>query len=227
MMGSLAYLAHTASWQVVEDCTNISTQTQRRFFSAFIDVGSGVWAKRWITLPTKEELEASMRQFARAGLHGCFCVGDGVHIRCWRVPFNLKHSSQGKEGYPTRAYLVYATFDMRIISVSQGFFGSWNDITLAKFDSFSAKMRDNLLFRDVTFVLSKLDGKTERLSCIYALVDNGLPAWRVMMCSRNQSSDPVDVVFSKWVESVRKLIECRFFFPLQMSRSQITQACLG
>lgn len=225
LMSSLAYLAGTSSHWASSDNTFISIPVIRKFFDEFVKVGSTYWFSREVRIPNDEELQWNLGAFASAGLPGCFCCSDGVHIRLWSCSHNLKHSCTGKEKYPTIAFNVSVTYDMLIISVSNGLKGAWNDILQAQYDDFMLDLRRNDVFPDKTFQIQKLDGSIETVHKLWSLVDGGYPNWDCLMYGP-PGSIPIDNVLCRWMESIRKVVECKFIHYKWTMTNRIISRCV-
>jgi hypothetical protein len=67
------------------------------------------------------------------------------------------------------------------------------------------------LHNDIEYELFSRDGQSKhKIKGAYLLCDGGYHKWRTMQCPVKLASDPDTVTWSRWVESVRKDIECTF-----------------
>lgn len=97
--------------------------------------------------------------------------------------------------------------------------GSHNDKTIVRFDRFISKIRNKELYADVKFDLFDAHGNTTQHKGAYVLCDGGYHAWRVMQCPVRTASDPDVLMWSRWLESLRKDVEC--FFGILKTRFRV------
>jgi hypothetical protein len=65
-------------------------------------------------------------------------------------------------------------------------------------------------YEDYYFIIYDKKGKASIVKGLYFITDNGYPRWAVLIRPDNNAQDSADVFFMKWIESVRKDIECVF-----------------
>ena len=159
---------------------------------------------------TPEEIKHTTGVYARMGLPGCIGSMDCVHIRWEHCLAGGRSGHKGKEGYPTLSYEVTVDHSKRIMAVTQGHPGARNDKTIVKFDCFVTSLHDGKLYNDVTFDLLDKDGVAKQQKGLYLIVDGGYHKWRCMQCPMKHTSKIKEALWSKWVESVRKDVECSF-----------------
>lgn len=75
------------------------------------------------------------------------------------------------------------------------------------------------IFSDILFNLYDHDGNEKTLSGAYLLSDNGYLKWRVLQCPVTHPLNMEEHRFSKWLESMRKDVEC--FFGILKGRWRI------
>ena len=100
---------------------------------------------------TPDEIDFAQKQYERIGLPGCVGSADVVHVRWERCPAAYRALACGKEGFPTVAYEVVVDHFRRILSVTRGFFGSFNDKIIVRFDGFIQAIHDRELYSEVEF----------------------------------------------------------------------------
>lgn len=98
----------------------------------------------------------------------------------------------------------------KIIASTQGHPGTRNDKTIVKFDGFVTSINNGDLYGDVPYSLTAEDGKEISLKGLYLIVDGGYHKWRCLQCPMKHTSKFKDGLWSKWVKSVRKDVECVF-----------------
>ena len=195
----------------VEELCFISAEVLRTFFHKFCALFSAKYFSIYCAPPSSEdEIKHTTGVYARMGLPGCIGSTDCVHIRWERCPAGSRSSHKGKEGYPTISYEVTVDHSKKIIAVTQGHPGARNDKTIVKFDGFVTAINDGTLYNDIPFDLVDKDGVISQQKGLYLIVDGGYHKWRCMQCPMKHTSKMKEALWSKWVESVRKDVECCF-----------------
>jgi hypothetical protein len=88
--------------------------------------------------------------------------------------------------------------------------GRWNDKTAQLFDAFLNEIHSGSIYSEVEYELYDDNGKKHTFSGVWVLVDNGYLQWT---CTIPPMKDPIyikDKRWSKWMESMRKDVECTF-----------------
>jgi hypothetical protein len=195
----------------VEELCLISAESLRIFFRKFVTLFARENYAKYCTHPqTPEEIERAMGVFTKLGLPGCIGSTDCVHIRWERCPAGSRSSHKGKEGFPTLSYEVTVDHTKKIIAVTEGHPGARNDKTIVKFDGFVTKIHNGELYADVPFDLVDKEGKVTREKGLYLIVDGGYHKWKCLQCPFKHTSKSAEALWSRWVESVRKDVECTF-----------------
>ena len=101
------------------------------------------------------------------------------------------------------------------MSTTTGHPGCWNDKTLVLYNDLSTNLRNGKRYSDKTFSLlyRKEDGTSvgRRLYAgAWLIVDNGYLAWAPLIQPEKTPVSWPDWQFSKWLESMRKDVECTF-----------------
>lgn len=106
VLGALRYLGRGWTFDDLEESTAISRDVHRVFFHAFIDFGSTTLYDRYVIAPTTaEESKRHMKEFEKAGFHGCPGSSDCTHITTERCQYNLKNNHLGgKSSQTTRTF---------------------------------------------------------------------------------------------------------------------------
>lgn len=100
---------------------------------------------------TEAELAALTRIYDQLGMIGAFGSTDCTHIPLGKCPVSWKNSCIGKEGFPTLAYSVTCDHTRRIMACTGGFPGSYNDKTIARYDSLISDAAINPLFTEFSY----------------------------------------------------------------------------
>ena len=147
----------------------------------------------------------------------------------------------GKEGVPTLVFQVVVDHDRRIQYCSEYFLGSSNDITICNNDNFSLRVLNGLL-NNVKYKLYNAFGELYNCQGGYIIVDGGYVDSIAFIDPDKFRMTREAVLWSEWVESVRKDVECvfgilktrfRFFrnaisyrFPIMIEQAFKTACCL-
>ena len=102
----------------------------------------------------------------------------------------------------------------RILHLTTGGPGHWNDQTMVRLDQFISGIRNGNNLQDIEFELLDHDSKgkviTVKYKGVYVIVDNGYLQWSCTVPPFSVTSDMDEIRWSKWLESMRKDVECTF-----------------
>lgn len=104
----------------------------------------------------------------------------------------------------------------RFLHVAGPFCGAKNDKTAVKFDDFVMGIKEGQLYANATFELYTDPGTSaepptvEEHKGAYLIADGGYHRWRCLQCPTRSDTAASRVSWGKWVESVRKDVECAF-----------------
>ena len=178
--------------------------------------GSTTLFEKYAVLPENdEEAKDWAAEYWMAGLAGCVSSGDATHIGMLKCFYRLRqHNMSFKLSMPSRTYNTHVTHRRRILHSTPGHPGRWNDQTLQLFDSYAKMMRDGEKFDDLVFELKerRADGSVTSVSYrgAWEIVDNGYLPWPTMIPPSKYPTTYAEMRFSKWLESLRKDVECTF-----------------
>ena len=79
-----------------------------------------------------------------------------------------------------------------------------------KFDGYVTSIHDRKLYQNKTFELLDEEGVPRLQTGLYLIVDGGYHKWRCLQCPMKHTSKIKEALWSKWIESVRKDVECCF-----------------
>jgi hypothetical protein len=92
--------------------------------------------------------------------------------------------------------------------------GQWNDQSMVRLDTFISGICDGTVLNDVDFELLTHDKtgniKILRFKGVYLICDNGYLSWSCTVPPFGNSIDINEIHCSKWLESMRKDVECTF-----------------
>ena len=211
LLGALRVLGRGWVWDDVVEATHISETVLRGFFKRFTKHYATVRKDEFIHAPdTVQEIEEIMRVYREAGVPGAIGSVDCVHVWWDRCPVNISNVCRGKEKYPTLAWQVVADHKRRILSVSRSHYGAENDLTISKYDDFVMGMHWGSKYKDVEFELFDASGNIKKMKGFFLICDGGYHMWRCLQCPLKFSTVQEELRWSKWVESLRKDVECTF-----------------
>jgi hypothetical protein len=217
LLGTLRYLGRGWTLDDLEEQTMICEEVHRRFLHAYISWGATDLYQRYVVTPAnKDEVTTNSAEYHIAGLPGCLGSQDATHIGMHRCQYRLRqyHNSY-KLPMPTRTYNLTVNHRRRILSSTRGHPGRWNDKTLVLYDSLSTDLRDGKRYSDIEFELLERDPVTNDIKAVrytgaWLIVDNGYLSWSMLIPPITNPSTWQEFRFSKWIESIRKDVECTF-----------------
>ena len=216
VLGALRYLGRGWTFDDIVESTCISAETHRRFFIAFLQFGSTVLYNKYVVTPRNSEEAAShMVEYEKAGFPGCVGSCDCTHIATEKCQYNLKNNHTGRnKKATTRTFNLTANYRRRILHSTCGGPGRWNDQTMVTYDGFITGMHEGTELSDVQFQLYEYNDEGDVISRDYSggyvIVDNGYHDWSVTVPPFSRTNNIQEIRWSKWVESMRKDVECTF-----------------
>jgi len=215
VLGALRYLGRGWTFDDIEECTAVSQEVHRVFFGKFIEFSSTVLYNKYVVYPKNfEEAKDHMKEYTVAGLPGALGSTDATHITTWQCEYNLRNNHLGgKSSSTTRSYNITVNHRRRILHSTRGGPGRWNDKTMVLFDTFVRGIRDGDHLNDVEFELFERrhgDIITIKYRGGYVIVDNGYLRWSATVPPYKVTNKLTEIRWSKWVESMRKDVECAF-----------------
>jgi Plant transposon protein len=211
ILGVLRVLGRGYCFDGIEEINFASAEVNRLLFHRFCALFSLDLFDEYCSPPTTDvEIKKAMDVYTRLGLPGCIGSTDCVQIRWERCPAGDRHFHKGKEGYNTLSYEVTCDHSSKIIAVTKGHPGARNDKTILRFDGFVTAIHSGTLYNDVKFMLKTLKGEDIEEKGAYLIVDGGYHKWRDLQCPKKHSAVHRDILWSEWLESVRKGVECLF-----------------
>ena len=187
----------------------MSESTIHPMFRTFV---KGVQKHLFPLLVRKPEgtyLQEVLALYARLGLPGACGSMDCTRIKWWMCPTIYKFKATGKEGYPTLVFQVVVDHLRRVHHVSKYFLGSSNDVMICQNDDFTLEVMAGAL-DDVEYELYDQSGNKYKCRGGYLIVDGGyIDHIRFVDPDKHRISREA-VLWSEWMESVRKDVECFF-----------------
>lgn len=139
------------------------------------------------------------------------CCGsmDCTHVRLGKCPVELSEMCKGKEGYPSLVFQCVVGPNRRIFYTSDYFFGSNNDKTVTANDDLPKKIHRGLL-KNVRGIIYDSENVPRVCKGGYFLVDGGYNKYPYLIDPLQTTCRYDERVWSEWLESVRKDVECTF-----------------
>ena len=216
VLGALRYLGRGFTFDDIEECTAISKEVHRGFFHIFTDFGRHVLYPKYVRFPkTACEATTHMAEFVASGFPGCVGSSDCTHILTERCEYALRNQHIGqKSSGPTRSFSLTANHRRQILHTSSGGPGSWNDQTMVWHDDFVSGIYSGEYLTDIEFELHEYNNHRHVVKRKYkggfVIVDNGYLRWSVTVPPFKVTNRINEIRWSKWVESMRKDVECTF-----------------
>jgi len=120
-----------------------------------------------------------------------------------------------KSSLTARSYNLCVNHRRRILHSTPGGPARWNDQTMVRFDRFITQIRsDGLNLQENTFELLARGKGGEVIAVkykgVYVIVDNGYLNWSCTVPPFTVTSNMDEIQWSRWLESMRKDVECTF-----------------
>jgi hypothetical protein len=238
VLGALRVVASGCAFDLVEEATCVSEEKHRLFFhEQFCKWGDRI-SSDWIYMPVEEEeLRKVMYVYEKKGIPGCAGSIDCVHLIWDKCPAGMHSTCKGKGSYPTLAFQVIASHTRKILSVSQYFWGTINDKTIAMSDetvnSFRRKGPSGSSHADrrwrtshSTASINSINQTSDNIVYfrtvndnvvlaehrgLYFICDGGYNTFPCLICPYKHQPPGTNIEkWSKQIESVRKDVECTF-----------------
>jgi len=111
---------------------------------------------------------------------------------------------------PSLAFQVACNHKREILHVAGSFFGALNDKTIARHDDNITRLHDGSILQDFTYKLFSADGQQKTYRGPYYLCDGGYHRWPCLMSPVVGTQSDDEFLYSEWLESMRKDVECVF-----------------
>lgn len=215
ILGTMRYLGRGVTFHDLKDCTCISPEVHRVFFHSFIHFGRTILFQRYVDTPSNaKEAEEHRNEFDMAGLSGCIGSIDATHVSIFRCPSQLRNLHAGwKNDLPCRTYNLTTNHRRRILHTTTGHPATFNDKTLVIYDRFASGLKSGDILDDVIFHLYETqNGRVVRVPYrgAWLISDNGYLNWSTTIPPLKDYATLDEQLWSKWVESIRKDVECVF-----------------
>ena len=209
VLGILRILGRNWCCDDVAEATGMGESTVRLNFITFCSNFVSRYYDDYIGRPTGDDMTKMMRVYEKMGLPGCIGSTDCVHLQWDRCPLSLTNLCKGKEGYPTLSYSCTVDHHRKILGVTRSNWGTRNDKTIVRVDTYITDVHTGKVNSDIEYEVF-IDGALTRMKGVYYLCDGGYHKWNCMMNPMKHTSSRNERLWSEWVESTRKDVECCF-----------------
>ena len=211
LLGTLRILGRNWCFDDVAEATGLSAVTVQRMFHLFCKNFVEANYETYIHRPEGEELASIMAVYKKMGLPGCTGSSDVVHVKWDRCPLWLANLCCGKEGFCTLAFSVTVDHCRKILATTCLFYGAKNDKSIVRFDTHITDIRENKVYKDVEYEMYDEDGVSRTVKGgTWIICDGGYHKWVNMICGIKHPGNRADRLWSEWMESTRKDVECTF-----------------
>lgn len=213
---ALRYLGRGLTFDDLSEATCISEETCRTFFHGFINFGSDEIYNKYVRgLHPSSGIRTHLHEYENAGFPGCCGSMDASHVPHERVEYRFRQPHLGhKLPYTARTYNIVVNHRREILSTTRGHPSRWNDKTLVRFDELATGLQNGDLESNFVFELWERgpDGthRQQKYTGCWLIVDNGYLNWGTTIPPMKVTVERKEIRFSKWLESLRKDVECTF-----------------
>jgi hypothetical protein len=209
LLSVLRVLGRNWNFDDIAEATFMGESTARRMFHTFCSNFVEHFYSVFVYRPTGDKLSRVMKVFEQMGLPGCIGSTDCVHLKWDRCPVGLAQLCSGKEGFPTLAYSCTVDHHHRILASTTSYWGAKNDKTIVRGDTYITDVREKKVHDDVEFNVY-VNGVLKPMKGVYYICDGGYHKWTCMINPMKHTSVRSDRLWSEWLESTRKDVECTF-----------------
>lgn len=190
VLGSLRLVTSGCPLDLIQELTNVSIECHRRFFHEKFSVWGQRVRDQYISMPhDSASLDRVQASYEGYGLPGAAGSVDCVHVVWDCCPASMQSSCLGKDKVPTLVFEMVGDHSRRIMSVSQYFWGTFNDRSISRLDPVFDLFRDDGAFlKNVKWHSFRADGTLREHRGAYLICDGGYNDWRCTVCPYKVSS---------------------------------------
>lgn len=219
---SLRILARGSCADDIEELSHVPESTVNYIFKQFVTNFSEKFFDTYIIYPTGDQLGEINKVYEGMGFPLCCGSMDVTHIELGKCPVEFTNLCKGKEGYPTLAFQCIVGPHREILYCSFCHFGSFNDVTITHNDPLPIAISRGFL-KTVEGIIFSEDNIPKLCKGGYLLVDGGYWKEQWLMCPCPQGGNLRETIWSEWLESIRKDVECTFGMLKQRFRLFLNQ----
>jgi len=158
-----------------------------------------------------------MDVYARLGFPGAWGSMDATHVWWNQCPVSFSNLCTGKEGYPTLTFNCIVDHYRYIQYTSIAYYGSIPDIAIAQMDELPRRLMCGVM-SSVVFFIFLASGLLVKCFGAYLICDAGYPKSSCFIYPLHHRLSRQHILWSEWLESVRKDVECTFAILKQRFR---------
>lgn len=189
----------------------------RVFVHKCIDFGSTELYQKMVLTPVSvDDALSHMAEYQSAGLPGCIGSIDCTHIVTKRCEYNMKNNHLGfKSSDTTRTFNLTCNHRRCILHSTLGGPRRWNNQTMVSLNKCISSGREGSVFGDHEFELESVDDLLRQIvrtsyKGVNVICDNGYLDWSCTVPPFAMTSMQDGIRWSKWMESIRKDVDCTF-----------------
>ena len=141
----------------ISELSFIGESTVNAIFKAFLKQFSEALYDLYVRPPEGEELLVVMERYRRLGFPGAIGSVDCTHVKWSMCSKDDRWLASDKEGYPTLSFEVVVSHSRYCYHCSCAFYGSYNDIAIAKNDEFILELLAGT-YSEVPYILYDEEG---------------------------------------------------------------------
>jgi hypothetical protein len=187
----------------------IGASTISNIFKTFVTNFAAHIFPLYVKIPNQERLKKIMEVYRKLGIPGAVGSMDCTRLKWSKCPKRYRQQSIGKEGFPTLIFQVIVDHHKLIHYCSKYFLGGHNDILVTLNDDFPMQII-NGFYSQTKYMLYDIHGTLIECCGGFLITDGGYPEFAVFIDPDHTKVARNQVLWSEWLESVRKDIECTF-----------------
>jgi hypothetical protein len=191
------------------EMSGVANSTVNAVFKGFCQLFRDRFFSTYVSPPTGEYLEKVLGSYREMGMPGAFGSIDCTHVKWDMCPVSLTNLCSGKEGFPTLSFEISVDSSRLIHHCNRALFGTTQDMTVVRNDPYAQRVLHGL-YGNKYFILYNAKGERYKVYGLYFISDNGYPNDIHFVCPLHVRMSREYVLWSEWIESVRKDVECTF-----------------
>ena len=210
IMACLRYLGRGLTFDDIYEMSEIPVSSFSAFFHEFCDGVASKFYESIIRTPAEGSFLDRLAHYAAIGLPGTMGSLDCTRLLWNRCPRLYRNWAIGKEKFPALTFLVICDHNRQVLYISDiAYLGGMNDINIANMDPMMLSLRAGD-YQNHQFWMILEDGTRILCHGTYLISDNGFFESSVIMDPPKNRYTENQVLWSEWLESMRKDIECLF-----------------
>jgi hypothetical protein len=211
VLACLRILGRDASADDINELSSsiIGESTVNVLFKKFVVNFANTVYPTYVQIPSGDYLQEVLDVYSRLGFPGCVGSMDCTRIKWDKCPKVDRHGHIGKEGFPTLVFQVVVDHMRRVHHVSIQFTGMQNDQGICQNDTYSLAIIHGAL-ANIEYELYNDAGEKYRCRGGYLVVDGGYLQHICFIDPDRHRMTREVVLWSEWLESIRKDVECFF-----------------